>query len=49
MRGFEACPVCLRMVSVSQHRDVIRHQDKAGQPCPMSGVFYPRTDFEVAS
>jgi hypothetical protein len=49
MTDFEWCPVCRRFISVSDQRVVMRHRDKAGARCPMSGNIYPRADFEIAS
>jgi hypothetical protein len=35
----ETCPVCKRSIGVSPTTATIRpHTDKAGNPCPMSGI-----------
>lgn len=38
MKKLELCPVCKRVVAVSQERRLVfAHHDKAFGPCPMAG------------
>jgi hypothetical protein len=36
-RSLEVCPICGRIVAVTQHFTVMAHSDKAGTLCPFSG------------
>ena len=46
------CPVCRGVVWKSEGGNIVRHRDKANQPCPTSGYPFRITDplnMEVAS